>query len=66
MIASTVRGIRSEVPLNSRHRLDRGCVANCDHLFTIDKGLSGGRRGTLAYEDAGQLDDALRFALQLD
>lgn len=65
-VTSTVRGIPSEVPLNSEHGLDHGSVANCDNLITIEKAALGQRRGTLAFEDARRLDDALRFALQLD
>lgn len=66
LVTSTVRGIASEVPLNSEHGLDHGCVANCDNLITIEKTVLGRRRGMLAFEDVARLDDALRFALQLD
>jgi mRNA interferase MazF len=66
LVTSTVRGIPSEVPLNSEHGLDHACVANCDNLATIEKAILGKRRGTLAFEDGVRLDDALRFALQLD
>ncbi|MEX2449167.1 MAG: type II toxin-antitoxin system PemK/MazF family toxin [Solirubrobacterales bacterium] len=66
MVTSTVRRIPSEVPLDSEHGLDHPCVANCDNLFTIGKELLGERRGALAFEDVVRLDDALRFALQLD
>ena len=65
-VTSTVRGIPSEVPLNSEHGLDHGSVASCDNLITIEKAALRQRRGTLAFEDAKRLDDALRFALQLD
>lgn len=66
MITSTVRGIHSEVPLNSEHGLDHPSVANCDNLATLEKTLLVQRRGTLAFEDVVRLDDALCFALQLD
>ncbi len=65
-VTSTTRGIPSEVPLNSEHGLDHGSVANCDNLITIEKAALRARRGTLAFEDARRLDDALRFALRLD
>jgi mRNA interferase MazF len=65
-VTSTVRGIPSEVPLNSEHGLDHGSVANCDNLITIEKAALRRRRGALAFEDAKRLDGALRFALQLD
>lgn len=66
MIASTVRGIASEVPLNSEHGLAHSSVANCDNLLTLAKGRLGKRRGSLQSEDGDRLGDALRFALQLD
>ena len=66
LITSTVRGIASEVPLNSAHGLSDSCVANCDNLITIEKAMLEQRRGSLSFEDVGRLDDALRFALQLD
>lgn len=65
-ITSTIRSIASEVPLNSDHGLRHPSVANCDNLITIDKGLLAERRGALSFEDTPRLDDALRFALQLD
>ncbi len=66
MITSTVRGIASEVPLDTRHGLSHPSVANCDNLFTLSKSRFSQRRGALAFEDIKRLDDALRFALQLD
>jgi mRNA interferase MazF len=65
-ITSTIRRIASEVPLNSEHGLEHPSVANCDNLVTVDKALLSARRGALAYEDVARLNDALRFALQLD
>lgn len=66
MITSTVRGIASEVPLNSEHGLEHASAANCDNLLTLAKTRLGKRRGTLQFEDVARLDSALRFALQLD
>jgi mRNA interferase MazF len=66
MITSTVRGIASEVPLDARHGLSHPSVANCDNLLTLSKSRLSQRRGALAFEDIKLLDDALRFALQLD
>jgi len=65
-ITSTVRGVGSEVSLNSEHGLESPSVASCDNLTTIKKAQLGRRRGTLPFEDVARLDDALRFALQLD
>jgi mRNA interferase MazF len=66
LVTSTIRGIPSEIPLNSEHGLDHACVANCDNLATIEKAMLSKRRGALPFEDAARLDAALRFALQLD
>jgi mRNA interferase MazF len=66
MITSTVRGIASEVRLNSEHGLGHPSAANCDNLLTLAKARFGKRRGSLPFEDVARLDDALRFALQLD
>jgi len=66
MITSTIRDISSEVTLGSEHGLEHASVANCDNLFTIAKARLGARRGSLPPRDARRLDDALRFALQLD
>ena len=66
IITSTVRGIASEVRLHSEHGLEHPCAANCDNLLTLVKARLGKRRGALPFEDVARLDDALRFALQLD
>jgi mRNA interferase MazF len=66
MVTSTVRGIPSEVPLNSEHGLAHSCAASCDNLFTLAKARLHNRRGSLPAEDLDRLDHALRFALQLD
>jgi mRNA interferase MazF len=66
MITSTIRGISSEVRLGEEHGLAHTSVANCDNLFTIAKSRLAARRGSLPIEDVDRLDDALRFALQLD
>lgn len=55
-----------EVALGSEHGLERPSVASCDNLTTIKKTQLGRRRGALPFEDVARLDDALRFALQLD
>lgn len=66
MVTSTVRGIPSEIPLNFEHGLEQSCAANCDNLVTLAKARLHTRRGSLRVEDLDRLDDALRFALQLD
>jgi mRNA interferase MazF len=66
VVTSTVRGHDAEVPLGPEHGLEHECVANCDDILTIPKGLLVRRRGSLRVEDTERLDAALRFALGLD
>ena len=66
MITSTIRGIPSEVLLGPAHGLSVDCVANCDNLVTVEKAMLGERCGELGFDDIRRMDDALRFALQLD
>jgi mRNA interferase MazF len=65
-VTSTVRGIASEVPLNSDHGLAHLSAANCDTLLTLSKSRLRNRLGSLSFEDVDRLDAAIRFALQLD
>ncbi len=65
-VTSTIRGIASEVTLNSDHGLPHSSAANCDNLLTLAKARLGNRLGSLSSEDTKRLDAALRFALQLD
>jgi mRNA interferase MazF len=66
LITSTIRGLRTEVPLGPEHGLDRECVVNCDNVITVPKSVLSERRGTLGPVDLRRLDDALRLALGLD
>lgn len=65
-VTSTTRGLPSEVELDERDGLDRSCVANCDDIVTIDKAKLTHRIGRLSEPKLLELDDALRFSLQLD
>lgn len=64
-ITSTVRGIPSEVSLDHRDGFDQPCAVNCDTLLTIEKSMLERRFGALSSSRIDELDDALRFALQL-
>ena len=65
-VTRTVRGIRSEVPLGPQNGLPTDCVANCDHLMTIRaEHLDAERVGTLTLAQRAELDDALRYALDI-
>ncbi len=66
MVTTTVRGIRTEVPLGESEGVVEGCVANCDNVFTLPKRALRRRRGALGPDKVRALDDALRIALDLD
>jgi mRNA interferase MazF len=65
VVSTTVRGIPTEVLLDQRDGFQSACAINCDELVTIDKSRLERRRGALSTERVSELDDALRFALQL-
>jgi mRNA interferase MazF len=65
-ITRTARGLASEVEIDQREGLPVPCVANCDDLTTIAKARLVRRVGRLSEVKLMELDDALRFALQLD
>ena len=65
-ITRTARGLSSEVELDERDGMPQLCVANCDVLTTIAKARLIRRVGRLSRVKLMELDDALRFALQLD
>lgn len=65
VVTTTVRGIPSEVALDHRDGFEHACAINCDELLTIDKARLERRRGALSAARLAELDDALRFALQL-
>ena len=66
LVTSTVRGLRTEVPLGPGEGLQHESVANCDNVLTIRKDAVGARRGRLGPERVRQLDGALALALGLD
>jgi len=66
LVTSTVRGLRTEVPLGAEEGLGHDCVANCDNVLTISKSALGPRRGRLGPERVRQLDGALATALGLN
>jgi mRNA interferase MazF len=65
-ITSTIRGLRTEVPVGRGEGLARESVVNCDSLFTLPKSELGRFRGSLGSEATRRLDQALRIALGLD
>lgn len=65
-VTTTVRGVRTELPLGEAHGLDRESVANCDNLLTVPKSSLANHRGSLSLTDVAKLNDSLRVALELD
>jgi mRNA interferase MazF len=65
-ITTRIRGLRTEVPLDERHGLDRSSVINCDNVVTVPKTALGRLRGHLDPKASARLRDALMIALGLD
>lgn len=65
VVTTTVRAIPSEVLLDHRDGFERESAINCDELVTIDKVRLSSRRGALSAQRLADLDEAIRFALQL-
>lgn len=64
-ITTTVRDLPTEVLVDHREGLPRASTINCDDLSTIRKARFARRIGRLSAAKVAELDDALRFALQL-
>lgn len=64
-ITTAVRGIPVEVFVDHREGLPAVSAINCDELATILKSELVRRIGRLSTAKIAELDDALRFALQL-
>ncbi len=65
-LTRTIRGIRSEVPVGPAQGLPEKSVINCDTVITVAKDqLSGEPVGRLDLRTTIQLDQALRYALDI-
>jgi mRNA interferase MazF len=65
-ISRTVRGIRSEVEVGPEEGLPEVCVITCDNIVTLPIGLlAGDPVGHLSLRKRAELDQALRFALDI-
>jgi mRNA interferase MazF len=62
VVTSTIRDHAAEVPLDETHGLDHASVADCDELYTIEKGALTRRRGKLELGDLMRLDEGLRVS----
>lgn len=64
-VTRTVRDIPVEVPLDRGDGLPTRCVANLDDITTIPRALVTERIATLSAERMREVEEALRFALDL-
>jgi mRNA interferase MazF len=64
-ITRTVRNIPVEVSLDQRDGLPARCVVNGDDLTTIGKSFLKQRIASLSVEKMQQVEEAIRFALDL-
>ena len=64
-ITTRIRAIPVEVELGETDGLPRTCVINLDTITTIPKSSLRDRLSTLSVERMAEVEDALRFALDL-
>lgn len=64
-ITRTIRNIPVEVLLDQKDGLPARCVVNVDDITTIPKSLIKQRITMLSVQHIQQIDDAIRFALNL-
>lgn len=65
-ITTTIRGLSTEVPLDSRNGLDEACVVACDNITTIPVDVLGEQVGRLFDRQERTLTEAIRAAFDLD
>lgn len=65
-VTRTIRNIPVEVSLDRRDGMPARCVANLDDITTLPKVLIKQRITVLSAEKIRQIDEAIRFALDLD
>ncbi len=65
MITRTIRSIPVEAILDQHDGLPTRCVVNADNIMTIPKSSLTQRITTLSTTRMQQVDDAIRFALNL-
>jgi mRNA interferase MazF len=65
-VTRTIRNIPVEVPLDRSDGMPARCVVNLDDITTIPKALIKQRITGLSAENIGRIDQAIRFALDLD
>jgi len=65
-ITTTVRGLSTEVALDTANGLAGPCVASCDNVTTIPTRSLGEQVGVLLDQQEQALSDAIRAAFDLD
>jgi len=65
-VTRTIRNIPVEVSLDRRDGMPARCVATLDDITTLPKVLIKQRITVLSAEKIRQIDEAIRFALDLD
>jgi mRNA interferase MazF len=65
-VTRTIRNIPVEVPLDRGDGIPVRCVVNLDDITTLPKVLIKQRIAALSPDKVQQIDEAIRFALDLD
>ncbi|WCC79802.1 type II toxin-antitoxin system PemK/MazF family toxin [Cutibacterium equinum] len=65
-ITSTLKGLSSEVPLDTRNGVDHACAASLDNVMTIPVSLLGRTVGFLRPEQEHDLAVAMVLAYDLE
>ena len=65
-ITRTIRNIPVKVALDHSDGMPAGCVVNLDDITTLPKLLVKQRMTVLSAEKMQQINDAIRFGLDLD
>ncbi|RCW39994.1 mRNA interferase MazF [Halopolyspora algeriensis] len=65
-ITSTIRGLSTEVPVNSANGLDHDSVVSCDSIVTVPKSALGRHLGYLFPAQEAALSAAIRSAFDLE
>jgi len=65
-VTRTIRNIPVEVILDQGDRMPARCVVNLDDITTVPKSLVKQRVTALSTEKIRKIDQAIRFALDLD
>jgi mRNA interferase MazF len=65
-ITTTIRGLSTEVALDTRNGLDAKCVVACDHITTVPADVLDEQVGRLLDRQESDLSAAIHAAFDLD